>query len=216
MKFISWDANYFKAGNRNNDCAIRALCVATEFGYKKLLEFFKKADEFIMGSGYGQGVGIYREELDDFAKRTGIIEKIWGGDSDYIKYLDDFGTTELDEMENFINNDFDEILSDRNIKSKRFVFVVRGANKKNFNGTHLYHLTPIIWYKNDWTCIDTDTEFATVENIKYAIPIAIYAVKRVAKPDSEYHYDNEKKVVQAQQKKEFMDNVMKKQNPNKK
>jgi hypothetical protein len=53
MKFISWDANYFKAGNRNNDCVIRALCVATNFGYKKLLEYFKKADKFIMGSGYG-------------------------------------------------------------------------------------------------------------------------------------------------------------------
>jgi hypothetical protein len=101
----------------------------------------------------------------------------------------------LDAMESFIDNDFDEILSDRNIKSKRFVFMVREPNEKNFNGTHSYHLTPIIWYKNDWTCIDTDTEFDTVENIKYAIPFAIYAVKRIAKKDSEYSYNNEKKAI---------------------
>ena len=216
MKFISWDANYFKAGKRNSDCVIRALCVATNFGYKKLLELFKKADKFIMGSGYGQGVGISREEVDDFAKRTGIIEKIWSGDSDYLKYLDDFGTTELDAMENFIDNDFDEILSDRHIKSKRFVFMVREPNEQKFNGTHSYHFTPIIWYNNDWTCIDTDIEFDTVENIKYAIPLAIYAVKKIAKPDSEYYYTNEKKAIKAQQEKEFEDNVIKKRKSNKK
>lgn len=156
MKFIPWDANYFDKGTVNKDCVVRALCASTLIGYKTILKLFNKEDEFIMGSGYGYSKGISVDEIDEFAKKTGIIERIWG-DHEYSKMLDQLGTTDMDTLESFLENDIDEVIDSHNITRKRFMFLVRTPNSKNSDDPHHYHATSVIFHNNEWTCLDVDT-----------------------------------------------------------
>lgn len=196
IKFIPWDANYFSRGAKNRDCVIRALCMVTNYGYKKLMEMFGK--KFMFGHGYPPGEsGISLDEIDKFADETGIIEKIWGGDDGYSELLDKIGiVSDYDNLQSFINNDLDEIMEYNNIKLKRFVFVVKDT-KKEPNDPHHYHMTPVIWYKDRWTCFD----LPTIKNIQDSIPICCYAVKKVVKNNSPDSYINERE----REKKAFQD-----------
>lgn len=198
MKFIPWDANYFNRGTAMKDCVIRALCASTMIGYKTLMKLFNKEKEFIMGVGYGISHGIPRVEIDDFANRTGIIERIWG-DDEYSRMLDRIGTTEDDTLGSFLENDMDEVMESNGItrnRDKRFIFLVRTPNERNSDDQHHYHATSIIWHGGEWVCLDVDT----IKQIQNSIPIWVYAVKKMPKPDSPIFYDNERKRIREEWK----------------
>ena len=198
MKFIPLDANYFNRGTAKKDCVIRALCASTMIGYKTIMKLLNKEKEFIMGVGYGISRGISRAEIDDFANRTGIIERIWG-DDEYSRQLDKFGTTEEDTLGSFLENDINEIMDSHGITTdgeKRFVFLVRTPNERNSDDPHYYHATSVVWQNNEWVCVDVDT----IEQIQNSIPIWLYAVKKMANPDSPIFYVNERKRIREEWK----------------
>ena len=204
MKFIPFDANYFNAGNTNGDCVIRALCVATLFGYKTLMRLFGKEDEFIMGSGYDGG--ITPEEIDDFADKTGIITKVWGG-KEYEDVLDKVGITEDEDLEHFLKNDIDDIIAANNIRKRRFMVVVRDFNKKGDTpDIRRYHAVALVHHNGEWTAVDiTDRDNNGKMPISQTIPVELWAVNKMPNKESPLHYNNEKKAVLAQRSREVSD-----------
>lgn len=208
MKFIPFDANYFGAGKTNGDCVVRALCVATLFGYKAILKMLGKKNDFVMGAGYSGGVSI--PEIDDFAKRTGIVTKVWGGDEEYEKMLDEIGTTSLENLDTFLKEDMDEIIRINNIKKKRFVFILRDWNVKGDTTKRQYHAVAVVWHNGDWAVVDVDErDNGGIIHNEDMIPILVYAVNRMPKKDSPYYYNNEKQEVLAQRNRELSDYLRK-------
>lgn len=207
MKFIPFDANYFNAGKTNRDCVLRSLCIATLFGYRALLEMMGKGNEFVMGAGYDGGISV--EDIDDFARKTGIITKVWG-DDEYQEMLDKIGTTETEDLDYFVDNDLDDIMKINNLSKKRFMFIVRDPNVKNDRTQRKYHAVPVVYHNGEWTCLDVDEKDNDSSiPVGKLIPVAVYAVNKMPKKDSPYHYNNERKAVLAQRSRAAADYLKK-------
>jgi len=204
MKFIPFDANYFNAGKTNGDCVIRALCVATLFGYKAILKMLGKKDDFVMGAGFDGGVPL--RELDDFAEKTGVITKVWGGDEEYEKMLDEIGTTSMESLDTFLREDLDDIIRINNVRRKRFVFILRDWNVKNDTTKRKYHAVAVVWHDGDWTVVDVDERDNNSKiPVGDMIPVAVYAVNKMPNKESPLYYNNEKTAVLAQRNREVSD-----------
>jgi len=194
MKIVTRDMNYFGKGSTVKDCVIRALACATNFGYRFLMKLFGMEKNFNLENGYGRGPGISKEQLQKFAKKTGILELIWG-DDEYSEYLYQYGTTDAEDLEHFMKNDFEEIIKDAGKgKYKRFVIIVRPGNKKGAEMKESSHAIPMMLINGEWTTVDVKT----IRQIQYSIPIYVYSVEKIAKKDSEYSLQTEYEEVKAE------------------
>ena len=76
MKFFPWNANYWNTADDKsaNDCVIRALCTTTAFGYYYICD--RLGVKASLEDGF-TGPGISAEQLEAFAKETGIVSLAW-------------------------------------------------------------------------------------------------------------------------------------------
>ena len=186
MKFVQFDANYFNKSSKG-DCVIRALCLATGYGYKKICDLL--GVDFLPGVGYGwaNSQGISFDELMVFAKKTKLIKPIEEEiDWDFVDFLKGHGPKDdmMDVGSGFsLEDTIDNNLIPDEREYRRLVVLLH--SQKNLKDLHA-------------VCVDNHTktyyDTRANESAKYGIVYAIFAAdmsKIPSQKDPDY-YSNEK------------------------
>lgn len=188
LNFYSFNANYF--GRKTGDCVIRALCLTTGYGYRKLCEMF--GIPFVMGFGWGWGnnQGITKDEMDRFASEYGIIEEVYCDDI-FMDWIN--GDVDDDMMDPSDGFSLEDMVLNKFIPNRpgyrNLIFNTRSNKVRYRSGDFKMHCVAVDNQKN--TYFDTDTN----ETAKYSLVMSIYRVipGKICKPDSPDHYNNERK-----------------------
>lgn len=193
LNFCKVNPNYF--GKKNGDCVIRALCVATGYGYKKLCEMLDVP--FIMGVGFGwaKSQGITKEQMDKFAKKYRIIEEVYCDDI-FMDWLHgDLDDDMMDPSEGFSLEDMvlNKFIPDKR-EYRRLLFGTRSNKVKQKGGDFKLHCVAVDNHTDTYYDIDTN------ETAKYSLVTDIFRVvpDKICKPDSPDYYDNERKRILAE------------------
>lgn len=188
LNFYKFNANYF--GKKNGDCVIRALCVATGYGYKKICEMLDVP--FIMGVGFGwnENQGITKKQMDDFANKYGIIEEVYCDDI-FLDWI--HGDLEDDMMDPADGFSLEDMVLNKFIPDKRgyrrLLFGTRSNKVKQKDGDFKMHCVAVDNHTNTYYDVDTN------ETAKYSLVMDIFRVipEKICKPDSPDYYNNERK-----------------------
>ena len=188
MNFKDWNANYWNKGNPKGDCVIRALCRTTLYGYKYLCDALGAGDDFIMGAGFMGGFDL--GQIDDFAKKSGLIVKI---------------TSDNEFTEDDVALSYADLKLLRKMAARKgvnrtasFMFTLVGDGE---NGKW-QHATAFIKKGEDLEHVDV----SACQDSIYAVPTAIYAIPldKVCPRDNPNRYENERKRILTEWTREIM------------